>query len=87
MGSELSEMDGYSYQFEIDDFAVDYPHGRLVRITHRKTEYDYDLPHHHWYRTKDGVTGEEFGGLTRGDRLKGPLNEMEVLAWATKTGV
>lgn len=77
-------MDGESlegFQFEIGDYAIDY--GRLVRIVKRETEYDYDLPHHHWYSTEDALTGEALSGKTRNDRLLGPLAEMEVLAWAS----
>lgn len=76
MGGEVE-----GYQFEIDDFAISY--GRFVQVVHRSTEYDHDVPHHHWYRTKDVMTGETLGGLIRGDCLKGPLSEMEVLAWVS----
>lgn len=70
------------YLFAVGDFAIDF--GRLVRIVDREIEYDYDLPHHHWYVTEDAITGEALKGLTRGDRLEGPLNEMEVLAWVAR---
>jgi len=76
------------YEFDIGDVVLVSGRltRRLARIVYRETEYDYDLPHYHWYKIVDYFTGDPVpGGLVRNDKIT-KLSPLEVLAVAAERG-
>lgn len=81
----MSLSRGDEYQFPLFGLVLAVELEKVVRVVHRWTEYDYDLPHCHWYRVEDALSGEPIYDEIRNDNLR-ELTEMEVIAWASRGG-
>jgi len=56
---------------------------RLLRVTAVRQEYDYDVIHAEWLAVVDMLTGVS-ADVVCASRVTYPLNEMEVIAWASR---
>ena len=83
MGKQVDQIIKTAGAILVGDIVQRLGDQRLLRVTAVRLEYDYDVLHAEWLAVVDMLTGVSADEVCA-SRVTYPLNEMEVIAWASR---